>query len=136
MATLPTDYLDLFETNAIAHLGVALRDGSVAVYPVWCGYDGETVHFVSSKTSAKYRVIQRNPRVTLCLSDPRNPYRYLEIRGSVTRIDEEGGDALLDALAHRYTGVKAYPDRSQQGNRAIFRLVPENVKGFTSKLFP
>jgi len=136
MTTLPADFVDLLRRRAFAHLGVALRDGSVAVYPVWCHYDGHTLNFVSNKASGKYRVIRHNPRVTLCLSDPDNPYRYLEVRGTVQRIEEAGADAMLDDLTRKYTGLDAYPDRSQQGNRVIFRLTPEKVVAYVSRNFP
>lgn len=49
-----------------------------------------------------------NPRVTLLCYDPREPLRYLEIRGCVEEMTEEGALAHLDGLSERYTGASPY----------------------------
>jgi hypothetical protein len=53
---------------------------------------------------AKERNMRRNPRVTLLCYDPRQPLRYLEVRGRVVEMTEDGATAHLDALASKYVG--------------------------------
>ncbi len=53
---------------------------------------------------AKERNMRRDPRVTLLCYDPRQPLRYLEIRGTVVEMTDEGAAAHLDALASKYAG--------------------------------
>ena len=48
--------------------------------------------------------MRRNPRVTVLCWDPRQPLRYLEIRGRVVEMREAGALEHLDALASKYAG--------------------------------
>ena len=48
--------------------------------------------------------MRRDPRVTLLCYDPRRPLRYLEIRGTVVEMTEQGAAQHLDALASKYNG--------------------------------
>jgi PPOX class probable F420-dependent enzyme len=83
----------------------------------------------SAKGRQKDRNLRRDPRVALSLQDPENPYRYLEVRGRVIEITEQGADAHIDALAKKYMGVDRYPYRKPGEVRVIYRIEPER---FTS----
>lgn len=48
--------------------------------------------------------MRRDPRVTLLCYDPGQPLRYLEVRGTVVEMTDEGAAAHLDALASKYMG--------------------------------
>ena len=48
--------------------------------------------------------MRRDPRVTLLCYDPRQPLRYLEVRGDGRRDDRGGRGRHLDALASKYAG--------------------------------
>jgi hypothetical protein len=48
--------------------------------------------------------MRRDPKVTLLCYDPREPLRYLEIRGTVVEMTEDGALAHLDALGSKYAG--------------------------------
>jgi hypothetical protein len=48
--------------------------------------------------------MRRNPLVTLLCYDPREPLRFLEIRGTVIEQTEIGAWAHLDGLASKYVG--------------------------------
>lgn len=102
---IPESHKDLFQKKTFAHLGLALKDGSMLVNPVWCALDGEEVLINSAEGRLKDRIMRREPRVTLCLSDPENPYRYLEIRGRITEITTEGAEADIDCLAKHYMEI-------------------------------
>ena len=65
------------------------------------------------------------PRVSLSLCDPDNPYRYLEIRGEVVDISEDGADAHIDQLAHKCLGVNEYPHRRAEEVRVIYKIAPQ-----------
>jgi len=56
----------------------------------------------------KEKNIQANPDVSVMVLDPQNPYRYLEVRGVVGEIVEEGAIEQLDQIAHFYTGKPTY----------------------------
>jgi hypothetical protein len=65
------------------------------------------------------------------MCDPDNAYRYLEIRGRVVDISEEGGREHIDALATKYLGVDRYPHHNDVDVRVIYRIAPErfSLKG-------
>ena len=48
--------------------------------------------------------MRRNTRVTLLCYDPREPLRYLEVRGIVSEMTERGAGRHLDELASKYLG--------------------------------
>jgi hypothetical protein len=59
--------------------------------------------------------------------DPENPYRYIQIRGKVVEITEEGGDDSIDSLARRYLNVDRYPNRRPGEVRVLYKISPERV---------
>jgi len=52
--------------------------------------------------------MRRNPRVTLLCYDPRQPLRYLEVRGMVAEMTEAGAAGHLDCLASKYAGRRPW----------------------------
>ena len=90
---IPEKYRDLFSKRAFASLGTVMPDGRPQVTPVWCDLEGDLVVFNSAKGRQKDRNVRRDPRVAIAIVDPENPYRYLEIRGRVVEITEQGADA-------------------------------------------
>ncbi len=82
---IPEKYADLLEKPAFGNLGTLMKDGSPQVTPIWVDYDGKYVRFNSALGRVKDKNIRRDPRVSISLQDPANPYRYLEIRGTRRR---------------------------------------------------
>src|SRR5688500_9157724 len=107
-STIAQQYLDLFQKKAFAHLATLMPYGSSQVTPVWCDFDGTYVRITSAKGRVKDRNVRRDPRVTLAIQDPENPYRSLEVRGRVAEITEDGAYAHIDSLAKKYLGVEKY----------------------------
>lgn len=69
--------------------------------------------------------MRRDRRVTVTISDPENPYRYLEVRGRVAEISEVGADEHIDRLAKKYLGRDKYPYRQPNEVRVVYRVEPE-----------
>ena len=59
--------------------------------------------------------------------DPANPYRYMQIRGKVTKVTQDGADAHIDRLAHKYLGTD-YPFRQPGEYRILVEIEPESVQ--------
>jgi PPOX class probable F420-dependent enzyme len=102
--TIPTSHLDLVDCPPVAALSTIGSDGYPQTSVVWCDFDGDCVRVNTMRGFAKERNMRRNPQVTLLCYDPRMPLRYLEVRGRVVEMTEEGALAHLDALASRYAG--------------------------------
>jgi len=124
---IPQQYSDLFQKRAFAHLATLMPDGQPQVTPVWLDFDGNHIRINSARGRVKDRNMRRDPRVTLTLQDPDNPYRYLEVRGRVIDIAEDGADAHIDSLAQKYLGVDTYPYRRPGERRVIYKVEPLHV---------
>ena len=86
MVAIPEDYESLLERPLYGHLATTRPDGRVKVNPMWFDSDGELLRFTHTTKRQKYRNITSRPEVAMSISDPDNPYRYLEIRGVVEEI--------------------------------------------------
>jgi PPOX class probable F420-dependent enzyme len=129
MSTIPESYRNLFTKKAFAHLATVGRDSAPQVTPVWCDFDGTHVRINTARGRVKERNLQQNPRVALSVMDPDNPYRYLQIRGRVVEMTEQGADAHIDALAKKYLGQDRYPNRRPGEVRIMVKISPERVQG-------
>ena len=132
MTEIPKAYLDLFSKPAFAHLVTLMADGSPQVTPVWVDLDGNTVIVNTAKGRLKDRNMKRDPRVALAVSDPANPYRYVQVRGRVSDITENGGDAHIDKMAKKYLNQDSYPYRQPGEVRVVYRITPEHVQAYGS----
>ena len=128
-AAIPESYKDLFSKRIFASLATLMPDGRPQVTPVWCDFDGQHVLVNSAKGRQKDRNMRRDPRVSLALVDLDNPYRYLEIRGHVAEVTEEGADAHIDRMAKKYLDKDKYPFRQRGEVRVLYKIEPQH---FTS----
>ncbi len=126
-AAIPEQYMDLIQKPAFANLATVMKDGSPHVTPVWFDFEGSFVMINSAKGRVKDRNMRNNPKVALCILDPQNPYRYLEIRGRVTEISETGADEHIDKLAKKYLNVDKYPHRTATEVRVRYKIVAEHI---------
>lgn len=124
-AAIPEKHLDLFNKKAFASLGTIMPDGHPQVTPVWVDYDGTHVLVNTAKGRVKDRNMKRDPRVSLAIIDPDNPYHYLEVRGTVAEITEDGADQHIDKMAKKYLGQDKYPGRQPGEVRVLYKIVPE-----------
>jgi PPOX class probable F420-dependent enzyme len=121
---VPEKYADLLKKKAFANLGTLNGDGSPQVTPVWVDYDGKHVRINSALGRVKYKNIRRDPRVSLAIQDPENPYRYMEIRGKVVEITQKGADDHINSLAKKYLGKDVYPFRKPGETRVLYKIEP------------
>jgi len=128
VATIPESYRDLFTKKAFAHLATVGGDGAPQSTPVWVDYDGAHVRFNTARGRVKDRNLQRNPRIALSILDPENPYRYLQVRGRVVEMTEQGADAHIDALAKKYLDQDRYPFRRPGEVRVTVKVLPETIQ--------
>ncbi len=110
-SNIPDQYLDLFQKRAFGNLATLMPDGSPQVTPVWIDFDGTHVLVNSARGRQKDKNMQKNARVAISILDPDNPYRYLEVRGTVDAITEEGAE-------------DTYPYRRPEEKRVVFKILP------------
>ena len=127
MKSIPAEYLDLLkdETKAYLFLATSMADGSPQVTPVWFSAEGEHILVNTAKGRVKDHNMRARPHVALVIQDPATPYRYLQIRGRVDGITEEGGDEHINALSLKYDGK---PWKKTEGQtRVIYKILIEHV---------
>ncbi len=126
-ATIPDSHADLFSKKAFGSLATLNADGTPQVTPVWVDREGEFILFNSARGRRKDKNVRRDPRVAIAIADPDNPYRYMEIRGRVVEITEQGADDHINRLAKKYLGVDVYPGRQPGEVRVKYKVQPEHV---------
>jgi PPOX class probable F420-dependent enzyme len=129
MSIVPDSFKDLLadKIRAFAYLATLMSDGSPQVTPVWFNTDGTYILINSAAGRAKDRNMRARPQVALVIADPKNPYRYIQIRGQVVEITREGADAHIDALAGKYTGTPKYGNRRPDEERITYKIMPNKV---------
>jgi PPOX class probable F420-dependent enzyme len=104
MVAIPDGYESLLERPLYGHLATTRPDGRAQVNPMWFDWDGEKLFFTHTTKRQKYRNITANPNVAMSISDPDNPYRYLEVRGVVEEIVPDPTGKFYLHLNDRYSG--------------------------------
>jgi PPOX class probable F420-dependent enzyme len=129
MNIIPESHRDLLsdEKRAFAFLATIMHDGTPQVTPVWFNVSEDCILLNSARGRLKDRNMRRSPAVALCIQDPSNPYRYLQVRGMVTNITEEGANSHIDTLAKKYTGVSEYQNHQAGIKRVIYSVIPQKV---------
>ena len=130
MAVIPEQYIDLVTNKkAFAHLATVMKDGSPQVTPVWLDFTDGVIRVNTARGRVKDRNLKVGSRVALSVADPDNPYRYVQVRGKVTKETEQGADAHIDSLAKKYMGVDSYPYRNAAEKRVIYYIEPISAQG-------
>lgn len=124
---IPDGYRDLMESTALVHVATLGPNGEPQNTPVWFGWDGEHVLISQTKTRQKYRNLGRDPRIALSIVDPENPYRYLEVRGEVDRIEEDPDNDFINTMAKKYMGVDVYPLHQPGDERVVVYVKPRHT---------
>jgi PPOX class probable F420-dependent enzyme len=123
-------YADLLNgKKAFANLATLMPNGSPQVTPVWFDYTNGAIRVNSARGRVKDRNMKEGSPVALSILDPDNPYRYLQVRGKVRKVTEEGASAHIDALAKKYLGQDKYPYHQPGDVRVIYEIDPERVSG-------
>jgi len=122
-------YQDLLINNkALGHLATRMADGTPQVTPVWFDWHGGKVRVNTVRGRVKDKNMQEGNPVALSIVDPANPYRYVQIRGTVTRRTEAGAQDHIDTLAKKYTG-DSYKFAKPGEVRVTCEITPTAVSG-------
>jgi PPOX class probable F420-dependent enzyme len=117
---LPALARELLDRQTFAVITTVNPDGSPQGSVIWAKRDGDEILFSTIRGRRKTRNLERDPRASFVAYDPADPYRYVEVRGTVT-MTEAGGDALIDELCRAYQGVPWPPHPGEV--RVVCRLL-------------
>ncbi|MEQ8673892.1 MAG: PPOX class F420-dependent oxidoreductase [Aggregatilineales bacterium] len=130
-ATIPEDARDLLDRPIVVTLVTLMEDNQPQATPIWIDYDGSHILVNSARGRAKDRNMEARPQVTVLSIDPENPYRYLEVRGVVDEITEEGATEHISKMAKKYFGRDDYyannPEQKAKETRVLYKIKPQRV---------
>lgn len=98
---IPDSHRDLLDAPNVAVVTTLGKDGYAQSTAVFFDFTGGVLRISITADRAKYRNLVRDPRLTFFLLDPKNPYRSLEVRGTVT-LEDDVGYVFRDQVGKRY----------------------------------
>lgn len=128
----------------VAILSVAEPGRGPLCMPVWYLYEpGGEVQIWTGPNTRKVRLLRAAGRISLCVQDPRPPYRYITVEGPV-QIEPVDYQRAVRPLAYRYFGpeqgeayLASLGGQAGTADDLLVRLVPEHWQTVDySKLSP
>ena|SRR2546423_3657881 len=117
-----------FQAPVFVVMSTINPDGRPQSSVVWAKVEDDQVIISTIRGRRKCRNMERDPRITLLAYDPKDPYHYTELRGTVT-LDEAGGDELINELSLAYDGK---PFNHPPGQvRVVVRFTADKVYLYT-----
>ena len=102
------------------------QDGSPHSTIVWVDVEDGKVSFNTARGRAKPTHLEHDPRASLLVVDPKDPYKWVAVSGRA-ELTEEGADEQIDKLAKKYLGKDEYPWRNPEETRVKVLIDPEKV---------
>jgi PPOX class probable F420-dependent enzyme len=132
---IPESHQDLLLQPIDGVLTTMMPDGQPQMSIVWVDFDGEYVLINTTLERQKGKNMQANPKVNVLVIDPKNGSRFLEVRGEVAKITEEGAIAHADKQTQAYSNHKKqrfygdiYPQEQQEKEtRVIVKVSPKKI---------
>ena len=125
----PQEITDYLAAPYIAVMVTLHRNGSPHVTPNWYRYDGTMLTFITRKDRLKYRNLQRDNRISVCIYDPPVASHYVVISGTATCTDQDIWDEARRIIA-RYRApeeVDGYVARWQTEPRVLITVTPTHI---------
>ncbi|MGW7020237.1 PPOX class F420-dependent oxidoreductase [Streptomyces decoyicus] len=117
-----TDKLkDALDSRVFVTVATLQPDGSPHQSVVWVGRDGNDLFFVTGIDKLKVRNLRRDPRLSVTVNPPGEPYGYAVISGTA-RFESAGSRERMDELAVKYTG-KIYAEHHPESSATLPELI-------------
>jgi PPOX class probable F420-dependent enzyme len=127
---VPAELVDLLTGSTLGHVTVITPAGALMTHVMWIDYEDGRVLTSSRLGSAKGKALRADPRVSISVVDPANPWRWVTVSGRVLEIRPDTGLAFIDKMSRRYTG-RDYMMRDME--REIFVIEPERVRSSSGR---
>jgi PPOX class probable F420-dependent enzyme len=127
MAQLTEKQKEFLDNPYVGVVTTLRPDGSPHATVVWVDREDGRVSFNTAYGRRKPAEIENDPRVSLLVLDPSDPYRWVEIDGRA-KLTTDGADAQIDRLAKKYLGKDEYPFRKADEKRVRVEIEPHRVE--------
>ena len=122
---IPDSHKDLLSAQ-VGVLGTIGASGRPQLSATWFLADGETVKISLNTARQKVKNLQADPKVSFLITDPGNPYKYVELRGDA-EITPDDDYAFADKVGAKYGGSDLR-ERDQPGEtRVVVTIKPVRV---------
>ena len=118
---IPEGYEDLLERPIVGVLATISPAGVPNATPMWFKWENGMLRFTHTKFRKKVANLLKNPNFSFVITDPDNPYRYLEARGVVDSIEPDPTGAYYVVLGQRYGNADQQPPDDSR-DRIILNL--------------
>ena len=124
--TIPAHLHELLSGTPIAFVTTMRPDGRMSTNPVALVFDGSHVRISATTDRKKIRNLLADDRITLCVVQPGNLNRYVEIRGRA-ELTPDDDRSFIDSIAQQYMGVDRYPFDKDWQQRVTIKVIVEAV---------
>jgi PPOX class probable F420-dependent enzyme len=122
---LDSGIYELAQAPNFAALTVLLRSGAAMTHVMWVDATEDEVLINTEVHRAKFRAVERDPRVTVTIWERENPQLYGEVRGRVVEaVRGPEARAHIDRLSRKYNGRDYDPARIES-ERVLLRIAPD-----------
>ena len=116
---------ELAQQANFAAFTVLLGLGTPMTHVMWVDADDDHVLINTEVHRAKFKAIERDPRVTVMIWERDDPYTYVEVRGRVVEtVRGPEARAHIDALSQKYR-ARDYDPAIIKSERVILRIAPD-----------
>ena len=118
----------LAEERNFAFMATLNDEGAPTGHVMWVDADDDHILINTETGRAKFRYVEKDPRVSIVIVDRDDPYHYAEVRGRV--VETVTGKAARDHITHlsyRYDN-RPYDDARIKTERVILKIAPERQR--------
>ncbi len=127
---------DLLGRPLVAVIGTVDASGRPRCAPIWFHWEDGAAYMFTSRSTLKWRNLERNPHASLCVDWREPPYRSVVMDGPVEEVDRSLYELVL-YMAVRYYGEekgRAFAEgyRDNPPGVVAFRLTPRHIASISS----
>ena len=125
MGALDGEIRNLAQAANFAAFTVRLGSGDAMTHVIWVDADDDHVLINTEVHRAKFKAVERDPRVTVTIWAADDPYTYGEVRGRVVEmIRGPVARAHIDALSQKYRS-RDFDPGNITSERVILKIAPD-----------
>lgn len=126
MKAVPDQARSLFEGRPVAFVTTVRPDGLLSTNPMAVVLDGDQVRLSTVTNRKKVRNLLADDRITVCVIQPANPNRYVEIRGRAV-MEPDTDRSFIDGIARKYMHADRYPFDRPGEQRVTITVLAEQI---------
>ncbi len=123
---VPEHLRSLFEGRPVAFVTTIRPDGLLSTNPMAVVLDGDQVRLSTVTNRKKVRNLLADDRITVCVIQPTNPNRYVEIRGRAV-MEPDTDRSFIDQIARTYMDADRYPFDRAGEQRVTITVLAEQI---------